>query len=433
MENELTASDRSAAEHDTFEMLRPTPAPLVLSVGLALMAAGMATNVGFAVIGGVLCLAGLGAWIANLLPGRGHFDEALAAPASWPEPTAGVLGRVASLRAGMPGYRMQLPEKVHPISAGVKGGLVGGLVMPLPALAYGVFSGHGIWYPVNLLAAVVVPGMDQRTTKQLEPFQVGLVAVALVVHAAMSLVLGMIYGVLLPTLPKIPTTLAWGALLAPMLWTGASYVLMGAVNPALQQGVDWPWFIASQFVFGAVLAGVVMCAGDRHPTKAGVFGALVGGVVMLLPALVWSVLSGHGVWYPANLLAGMVIPTLDRLPFEELTKFHPAWLLAAVFVHAGVSLSFGVLFAILLPRLPSIPAPVAWGAMLLPLVWTSFSYAMMGVANPLLAERVDWPWFVVSQLVFGLAAATVVVRTEMIPVPPAGSGSGRAVGYDGQQ
>ena len=30
----------------------------------------------------------------------------------------------------MPGYRLRLPEKVHPISAGIKGGLVGGLVMP---------------------------------------------------------------------------------------------------------------------------------------------------------------------------------------------------------------------------------------------------------------------------------------------------------------
>ena len=32
-------------------------------------------------------------------------------------------GRGGALELGMPGYRMRLPEKVHPISAGVKGGL----------------------------------------------------------------------------------------------------------------------------------------------------------------------------------------------------------------------------------------------------------------------------------------------------------------------
>jgi hypothetical protein len=49
----------------------------------------------------------------------------------------------------------------------------------------------------------------------------------------------------------------------------------------------------------------------------------------------------------------------------------------------------------------------------------------LGVVNPLLAEHVDWPWFIVSQLTFGLVAAIVVVRSEMVHVPPAGSGPDR--------
>ena len=36
----------------------------------------------------------------------------------------------------------------------------------------------------------------------------------------------------------------------PLLWTAASYSLMGVVNPLLQARVNWPWFIVSQFVFG---------------------------------------------------------------------------------------------------------------------------------------------------------------------------------------
>ena len=70
----------------------------------------------------------------------------------------------------MPGYRLRLPAKVHPISAGIKGGIVGGLVMPLPALVYGLLSGHGIWWPVNLLAGMVLPGVGDMSDAELEQF-----------------------------------------------------------------------------------------------------------------------------------------------------------------------------------------------------------------------------------------------------------------------
>ena len=46
----------------------------------------------------------------------------------------------------------------------------------------------------------------------------------------------------------------------------------------------------------------------------------------------------------------------------------------------------------------------------------------MGMVNPVLQERVDWPWFIVSQFVFGMVAAIVVGRSEKIPVPAAGRG-----------
>jgi hypothetical protein len=46
----------------------------------------------------------------------------------------------------------------------------------------------------------------------------------------------------------------------------------------------------------------------------------------------------------------------------------------------------------------------------------------MGVVNPRLQEGVDWPWFIISQFVFGAVAAIVVDRSEKVPVPPAGLG-----------
>ena len=79
----------------------------------------------------------------------------------------------------MPGYRLRLPQAVHPISAGLKGGLVGGAVMPLPALLWGLLSGHGLWYPGNLLAGMVLPGVGRMSVAELEPFSASLLLVVL--------------------------------------------------------------------------------------------------------------------------------------------------------------------------------------------------------------------------------------------------------------
>ena len=35
---------------------------------------------------------------------------------------------------------------------------------------------------------------------------------------------------------------------------------------------------------------------------------------------------GHGIWYPVNLLAGMVLPQIGELPLAELQQFHADWL-----------------------------------------------------------------------------------------------------------
>ncbi len=91
-------------------------------------------------------------------------------------------------------------------------------------------------------------------------------------------------------------------------------------------------------------------------------------------------------------------------------------------MHAVFSLGLGLLFGLLLPKLPRVFGPFAWGALLMPLLWTAMSYALMGIVNPVLQERVDWPWFVVSQFVFGLVAAIVVVRSQQVSIAPAGEG-----------
>ncbi len=405
----------SHAESESIEAPRPTIAPFVLVAGLSLAAAGLAFDtVFFLAAGALVFLVGLVGWIGQLLPGRGHVH--LEAVEPLPRPVTAAPGAVERLVAGTPGYRFQLPTKMHPISAGAWGGLVGGGLMPIPALIYCLVSRHQVWYPVNLLAGMVLPlGADTH----LNDFYPSLFFVGLVIHIAMCLAIGTMLGVMLPTLPHVPKSLAWGGLLAPLVWTAVSYVLMRFVNPVLEQHVEWPWFILSQFAFGVGAAAAIANTTKLGPVLSGLLGGAVGGVFMAVPALLWSLSTGRGVWYPINLLAGLVVPVA---PTADLREFHAEWFVPALLIHAGLSASFGVAYGLALPKLRPIAAPFVWGALLLPLLWTGASYGLMRVVNPTLERGVDWPWFIVSQFVFGLAAATVVVRSEKIVIPPVGTG-----------
>jgi hypothetical protein len=407
----------------SIEMPRPTAGPLVFAAGIVLLAAGAMLGLAFLLVGAVIFIFGLAYWVTSLLPGKGHWHEPVAEEELQARPVVSQRTGVEQLEPGMIGYRAQLPEKVQPISAGVKGGIVGGIVMPLPALIYSLSTGHGVLYPLNLLAGMVVPSVGDMSVTELEQFHFGLFATGLVIHVMMSLVLGLIYGVLLPTLPEIPSEAAWGGLLMPLLWSGVSFLAMAMVNPAVRNGVSWPFFMLSQFTFGVVAASIVHRLRPQGAIKAGIIGGAVGGVLMVGPALFWAGWSRHSAWYPVNLLAGMVVPGVDTIPAGELDRFHPNWIVAASIMHGSMAIVFGIIYALFLHKLPRISGAYAWGGLLFPILWTGVSYGLMGLVNPVLRERVDWPWFVVSQFVFGATAAFVVGKSEMIRIPPAGGES----------
>src|SRR5260370_3665128 len=277
-------------------------------------------------------------WVSEMLPGRGHAHEPFVEPALRPQPVTSALGGVQRLQEGMPGYRLRMPEQVHPISAGIKGGIVGGLVIPIPALIWGLSTGHGIWYPANLLAGMVLPGVGTMSVEDLEKFHLSFLVAAGFIHVITCLVVGLVYGVLLPTLPEIPGPMAWGGLLMPLLWTAVTFLTMHVVNPVLATGVSWPWFIFSQFVFGVTAAVPIVRGGGQRPVRAGLLGGALGAVVMPIPAAYWALASGHSVWYPVNLLAGMV-PGLG--PPTELARFRADCLAAGIVIHAVVSPGIG--------------------------------------------------------------------------------------------
>jgi len=259
-------------------MPRATAWPIVLALGITLLGGGLATSPALSVVGAVLFVFGLVGWIGQLLPGRGHMHEPLVEPALRARPVTGKPGTVDQLRPGIPGYRFRLPTQIHPISAGVKGGIVGGLMMPIPALAYGVLSGHGLWFPVNLLAGMVVPGISGASAAQLEQFQWAALILAMIIHATFSVTFGLLFGVVSPTLPPLPGgPVIAGGVLMPLLWTGVCYGFMGIINPLLQEFVSWPWFIASQVVYGLAMSVVVINSEKVPVPPAGTGPSLPAG------------------------------------------------------------------------------------------------------------------------------------------------------------
>src|SRR6202030_2524270 len=159
-------------------------------------------------------------------------------------------------------HRARLPLEIYPISAGVKGGMAGSAAMAVLAILYGIVSGRGIWYPINLLSAGLFP--DRSTIAQIAVFHWDALIIATIIHLVCSLLVGLLYGAALPMFPRRPILL--GGVIAPILWTGLIHSILGLINPLLDERIDWRWFIASQFAFG-IVAGLVVVRQARVRTR----------------------------------------------------------------------------------------------------------------------------------------------------------------------
>jgi hypothetical protein len=160
--------------------------------------------------------------------------------------------------------RAWLPIEIYPVSAGIKGGLAGSVAMAVLAMVYGLVSGNGIWYPVNLLVAGFFPEAVNATTAQLAAFNPTALLIAVPIHLITSLLVGLLYGAMLPMMPRQPILL--GGFIAPILWTGLIHSILGIVNPVLNQRIHWVWFVISQVGFG-IVAGIVVSKQERIRTR----------------------------------------------------------------------------------------------------------------------------------------------------------------------
>lgn len=233
----------------------PTAWPMVVALGVTLAGAGLVTHAVVGIVGLALVLIGGAGWWYQVLPEEQVEQIPLAPDAQRARPVARVSSKVEHLRLGEAGHRVRLPLEVQPVSAGVKGGLVGGVAMAVVAVAYGLVGQGSLWYPINVMAALAMPSLAEASLAELRAFNGSALTLGIAAHGITSILVGMFYAAILPMLPRRHTL--WGGLIAPLLWTGFLWALLGLRNPALAARVDWSWFVVSQVAFGLVAGFIV--------------------------------------------------------------------------------------------------------------------------------------------------------------------------------
>jgi len=255
---EVRQSPRAPVE---IEVPASTAWPIVLAFGFTLMFAGLLTSVSVSVLGVVLGVAGCVGWFREVFP----HDREVTVPLLVDDFRATTERRVVERLPVAPGLvRAWLPLETYPISAGVKGGLAGSAAMAVIACTYGLLKAGSIWYPINLLATTVYAQSLELGPSQLNSFHVDSFAIAVVLHGLGSILVGLLYGAMLPMFARRPIVL--GGLIAPVLWSGLLYSIMQLLNPLLASHINWIWFMASQIAFG-VVAGIVVVRQERVSTR----------------------------------------------------------------------------------------------------------------------------------------------------------------------
>lgn len=246
-----------APQPQSVKLPAPTAWPIVLAFGVTLLFAGLVTSTSVSLLGTILVIAGCVGWFRDVLPHEKHVEVPIVeeyAPITTQHP------QVARLPIAPDLPRALLPLETYPVSAGIKGGLAGGVAMAALACLYGILKQGSIWYPINLLSATIYSQSMRLESASLNAFHIVSFLLAVALHLITSLLVGLLYGAMLPMFPRRPILL--GGVIAPVMWTGLLHSVLGLINPLLDELIDWRWFIASQFAFG-IVAGLVVVRQER--------------------------------------------------------------------------------------------------------------------------------------------------------------------------
>ncbi len=233
------------------ELPSSTAWPMVLALGLALVLTGLVTSGFVSLLGLVLVLMGSIGWFRQVFPHEVHDSVAVLTEEIQIVTTRTMAGRPH--RHEM--HRKVLPIETFQITSGLKGGIAGGIAMTIPAALFSLIRYHSIWYATNLLAAGGFLDWAGASNAFLSQFHGRGLLAAFVIHGVISLLVGLLYGAVLPMFPRYPILTA--GIIVPMFFSGILYSVIGIVSPILNQRIDWFWFVVSQVAFGLVCGFVV--------------------------------------------------------------------------------------------------------------------------------------------------------------------------------
>jgi hypothetical protein len=151
---------------------------------------------------------------------------------------------------------------------------------------------------------------------------------------------------------------------------------------------------------------------ETYPISAGLKGGFAGGIAMAITACAYGLLKAGSLWYPINLLAATVYAESLKLGPAQLNSFHAESFAIALVLHAIGSIFVGLLYRAMLPMFAR--RPIVLGGLIAPVLWSGLLYSIMELLNPLLASRINWFWFMASQIAYGVVAGIVVVRQERV-------------------
>lgn len=220
-----------------------TSGPIATAFGIAFLGAGLVTDTWVLIVGALVAIVGMVVWFRDVFP-QERLEEIPSELLAKAGPNYEVAG------SGVLTPRPMFPAVIHPYRSGVTGGLVGGVAMAIVACAWGIVEHDSVWLPINLLTGALVPDVGTADLDTLRVFHPGWFAIAVGIHAAMSMGVGSLYTTALPMIPRRP--IFAGGILVPVIVTGMVWATLGVVNPALERYISWPWFIGSQIAFGLV-------------------------------------------------------------------------------------------------------------------------------------------------------------------------------------
>jgi hypothetical protein len=243
--------DDHAAPTGAVQLPAPTAWPMVLALGISLMLAGMVTHWAISLLGLMMAVPAILGWFFEVLPQEHHVYVDVHTDVVEIKSTRETLAHISLDER----HRKLLPIETFSVISGVRGGIAGGLAMVVPAALYGLLRYHSVWYAANLLAAGGFVSWAGESNAFLAQFHLRGLLAASAIHGLTSVLVGLLYGAMLPMYPKRPILTA--GFIAPFLWTGILYSALGIISPILNQRIDWWWFIVSQIAFGLVAGFVV--------------------------------------------------------------------------------------------------------------------------------------------------------------------------------